>query len=87
MTDKIWRVYEYGDSEWWMCENPDQVMDEIISMHGGTKEEIMEDMRELPEKALHNFKYQDDDGIRTFAEELTRRLAINPKPQFFAGEL
>lgn len=44
-------------------------------------------LREVTEEEMDRRMFRDDDGRRTFREELARRMAENPVPQLFGSTL
>jgi len=72
MTDL--KVYEVSEQDWWLAESPEKARQEYIELVGD--DEYCEEVRQLTDWELGILEYHDDDGVRSFREELDRRRGV-----------
>lgn len=83
------KVFELTDCEWWMAETLEQAIADYLKLSGMSPEQaeadhIFDEPGELGDAAMDKLIFNDDDGKRTFREELKQRIAAGCGSELFA---
>jgi hypothetical protein len=80
------KVFRMNDYEWWMATTLDEAKRLCMEYCELPEDEACDDPCELTEAEMQRLKYSDDDGrtVRTFAEQLARKIAGGAGPGPFA---
>lgn len=84
------RVFKLNECDWYMAETLEQAIASYMLETGLPRDEAADEPRELTAEEMQRLVFVDDDNHvnevrRSFAEELGRRLATDPRPQLFAS--
>lgn len=87
MADSTIKVFQMDDIEWWAGESLEACIAEGRRTCGEDCYTECSEQGEVSEEGMQRLKFTDDDGtVRTFAEELKRRVDAGEKfPQPFAA--
>lgn len=81
------KVFQLNDYEWYMAPTLEEAIDEAVRLTGLPRDEAADDDAcEVTSEDMQRLRFKEDDGsVRTFAEELTRRISAGAKTELFAS--
>jgi hypothetical protein len=84
---RFMKVFAMNDFDWWAAETLEEAKLGYLKERGMEEADgPFDDPHELDEEAMNHFQFNEDDGKRSFREQLERMVSSGQKfPAFFAS--